>query len=137
MDYSSEDIVRMGIVTLFKMIIVFLLLLTIVSIFVITLGWFLSLAFPQFTHFQASLIPLCLFCVSVILMGLISIWIRLGDLVTILEMPFMHEDDDDDEPWDDEELDYDEKPKAKVTPFRKNINTRFGKDDIEDDDIPF
>jgi len=131
MEYSEDELLAVGIAHLLKMILFVLVLLTVISVFIICLGWFLSLAFSQFTLFQATLIPLSILGFASLLLGLISIWIRLGDVVMAIENSMFLNDDEFDE---DEELFWEKdsfvKKKAtehfpaKITPIHNNDNNK-------------
>jgi len=102
--YSEAELIRFGLSTIFKMLFAFLVFIIVSSVFVIILGWFLSLAFPQFTHFQATIIPLIIIGFSALLMGGLSVWARLGDLIDLFRNIVLVDGED----YEDDEEEYDE-----------------------------
>ena len=125
MDYTSEDedIIKFGISTLIKLICFYSIIITIISVLVMTLGWILSMAFSGFSHFEATLIPLFILGFSSILLGIVSIWVRLGDIAFTYESPLLNDENIDDDEYDyycdDDTNNNNQKPVAKgnVTPF--------------------
>ncbi|CAN2040052.1 conserved hypothetical protein [Candidatus Magnetomoraceae bacterium gMMP-15] len=135
MEHHSREIVRLGMANLLKLVSVFLIILAISSIMIVSLGWGLKLAFNQFSLFEATLIPLLIVGFTSIMVGIISIWMRLGDLVFILdegdfedEEDEFFEDDEDEFLEDEEDEDYRLiRPSAKITPIHRKI--KIGKND--------
>jgi len=84
-DTVSHDIIRFGLVSLIKIFIFFFVVLITCSIFLVTVGWILTMAFSEFELFQATLIPLFILGFTSILVGLISIWLRLGEIGYVLD----------------------------------------------------
>lgn len=84
-DSASRDIIRFGLASLIKIILFFFIVLIICSVFLITIGWILTMAFSEFRLFEATLIPLLIVGVASIMIGLISIWLRLGEIGYVLD----------------------------------------------------
>jgi len=98
-DSVPGDIIRFGLASLIKIVLFFFVVLIISSVFLITMGWILTMAFSEFKLFEATLIPLLILGFVSILVGLISIWLRLGEIGYVL--------DSDSEVFDESDL-YDE-----------------------------
>jgi len=109
---DSRDIIRFGLASLIKIILFFFILMIISSVFLITIGWILTMAFSEFRLFEATLIPLLILGVAAIMVGLISIWLRLGEIGYVL--------DPESEVFDESDL-YDE-------------DYHFDENDVEDHD---
>jgi hypothetical protein len=118
-DSASHDIIRFGLASLMKLIIFFFVVLIISSIFLVTVGWILTMAFSEFKLFEATLIPLLILGFASVLIGLISIWLRLGEIGYVLdsesevfdESDLYDEDyhfDEDDEDYEDDDDDDDD-----------------------------
>jgi len=84
-DTSSSDIIRFGLSSLIKLILLFFVVLIICSVFLITIGWILTMAFSEIKLFEATLIPLLILGFAGLMVGLISIWMRLGDIGYVLD----------------------------------------------------
>jgi len=82
---TSSDIIRFGLASLMKIFVFFFVLLIISSVFLVTIGWVLTMAFSEFKLFEATLIPLLILGFTSILIGLISIWLRLGEIGYVLD----------------------------------------------------
>jgi len=82
---DSRDIIRFGLASLIKIIIFFFVIMIISSVFLITIGWILTMAFSEFKLFEATLIPLLILGFAAIMVGLISIWLRLGEIGYVLD----------------------------------------------------
>jgi Na+-transporting NADH:ubiquinone oxidoreductase subunit NqrC len=105
-DSASHDIIRFGLASLIKIILFFFIVMIICSVFLITIGWILTMAFSEFSLFEATLIPLLIVGVASIMIGLISIWLRLGEIGYVLdpESGFFDESDlyDEDYSFDED-----------------------------------
>jgi hypothetical protein len=124
-DSSSSDIIRFGLASLIKMILFFFVFLMIISVFLITMGWVLTMAFSEFRLFEATLIPLLVMGFLALLVGIISLWIRLGEMIYVLdpeseefddELDYYYDDDDDIQEKDLSSV----KTPTKITPIYKN-----------------
>jgi len=118
---TPNDIIRFGLASLIKIILFFFVLLIISSVFLITIGWILTMAFSEFKLYEATLIPLLILGFSTILVGLISIWLRLGEIGYVLdpESEIFDEADLYDESYNFNEEDDDDD----VLPDKKKTNT--------------
>jgi len=110
-DSASQDIIRFGLASLLKLIIFFFILLIISSVFLITVGWILTMAFSEFSLYEATMIPLLILGFAATLIGLISIWLRLGEIGYVL--------DPESEIFDDADL-YDEDYRFDESGTREN-----------------
>jgi len=125
---QPHDIIRFGISTLVKLVLFFFVVLIIISVFLVTIGWILTMAFSEFKLFEATIIPLLVLGFTTILVGLISIWIRLGEIVYVIDpdnIEFTEDDlESDDYYYDDDDVKASEisslKRPTKVTPIYKN-----------------
>ncbi|MBF0450549.1 MAG: hypothetical protein HQK75_07590 [Candidatus Magnetomorum sp.] len=127
-DSTSREIIRFGLASLIKIILFFFVLLMIISVFLVTMGWVLTMAFSEFKLFEATLIPLLVMGFLTLLVGLISIWIRLGEIVYVLDPEGTEFDDDDLDDgnyyYEDDDIQGNEisslKTSTKITPIYKN-----------------
>ena len=132
----SDDFLFYGVSEIIKVFLIFSILIAMLSVFVIILGWFIKMAFSEFSLFQATLIPLSIIGVAFVFIGLMAVWMRLGDVVSVLNDTYYdYEDEDEDEDEEEEKDDLiwkqiiKDNSSAKVTPInidrgkkKKNIN---------------
>ncbi|KPA18498.1 conserved hypothetical protein, membrane [Candidatus Magnetomorum sp. HK-1] len=124
----SHEIIRFGLFTLVKLALFFFVVLIIISVFLVTMGWVLTMAFSEFELFEATMIPLLVLGFTTMLVGLISIWIRLGEIVYVLDPDGSEFDEDDlennDYFYDEDDIRESEisslKRPTKITPIYKN-----------------
>jgi len=123
-DSSSREIIRFGLASLVKIVLFFFVLLMIVSVFLVTIGWVLTMAFSEFKLFEATIIPLLVMGFISLLVGMISIWIRLGEVVYVLDPEGSEFDDELDYYYEDDEIQDNEisslKTPTKITPIYKS-----------------
>jgi len=130
-DSASHDIIRFGLVSLIKIILFFFVVLIISSVFLVTIGWILKMAFSELQLFEATLIPLLILGFASTMVGLISIWLRLGEIGYILdpESEVFDESDLYDEDYlfeeegiKDNEISSHKKTSTTITPLLKKRN---------------
>jgi Na+-transporting NADH:ubiquinone oxidoreductase subunit NqrC len=121
-DSASRDIIRFGLASLIKIILFFFIVLIICSVFLITVGWILTMAFSEFKLFEATLIPLLIVGFVSIMVGLISIWLRLGEIGYVLD-PESELFDDADLYDEDYHFDEDKSAEKELSSSKKNSST--------------